>query len=138
LITGDLLVNPITFALGCYPAGWVKTLERMEALEANVIVPGHGEPLKDKTLLRTNLALFRELIQRGADAKARGLDVEKARVEIEGQDSVRALEVAITGDDKSRNQLFDIYTVDWFLHRVYQEQEGPLSDEIAPIPVHGG
>jgi glyoxylase-like metal-dependent hydrolase (beta-lactamase superfamily II) len=138
LITGDLLVNPITFALGCYPTGWVNTLERMEALDADVIVPGHGEPLKDKTLLRTDLALFRELIRRGADAKARGLDVEKARAEIEGQDSVRALQAAITGNDENRNQLFDIYTVDWFLHRVYQELEGPLGDEIAPIPVHGG
>jgi glyoxylase-like metal-dependent hydrolase (beta-lactamase superfamily II) len=138
LITGDLLVNPITFALGCYPTGWVKTLERMEALDAEVIVPGHGEPLKDKTLLRTDLALYRELIRRGADAKSRGLDVEKARAEIEGQDSVKTLQAAITGNDENRNQLFDIYAVDWFLHRVYQELDGPLTDEIAPIPVHGG
>ena len=51
LITGDLLVNPISFALSCYPTGWLHTLEQMDALETSVIVPGHGEPLHDKTLL---------------------------------------------------------------------------------------
>ena len=31
LITGDLLVNPISFALSCYPSGWIRTLERLDA-----------------------------------------------------------------------------------------------------------
>ncbi len=136
LITGDLLINPISFALGCFPTGWLNTLERMETLEADVIVPGHGEPLKDKVLLRTDIALFRELIRRGGEAKARGLDVEQARAEIEGQQPVRELQATITGNDENRNQMFDIYLVDWFLHRVYQELDGPLTDDIAPIPVH--
>ena len=31
LVTGDLLVNPISFALSCYPTGWLQTLERIDA-----------------------------------------------------------------------------------------------------------
>ena len=74
LITGDLLVNPVSFALGCYPTGWLRTLERMDALDASVIVPGHGEPLHDKTLLRANMAVMRELLRerrRCQEARAR-------------------------------------------------------------------
>ena len=38
-------MNPISFALSSYPAGWVKTLEYIDSLDAAIIVPGHGEPL---------------------------------------------------------------------------------------------
>jgi cyclase len=134
LVTGDLLINPITFALGCYPTGWIRTLEQLDRLDATVIVPGHGAPLHDKTLLETHLALLRELVREGKAAKARGLDVEQARAE--AMDSVRDLRIRLTGDDPGLNAAFGVYLVDWFLHRVYDEQNGPLTDDIAPIPAH--
>ncbi|HEV8348166.1 MAG TPA: MBL fold metallo-hydrolase, partial [Vicinamibacterales bacterium] len=40
LIAGDLLVNPISFALSCYPTGWLRTLERLDGLDASGIVAG--------------------------------------------------------------------------------------------------
>jgi cyclase len=132
LLTGDLLINPITFALDCYPAGWISTLERLDRLEATVIVPGHGEPVHDKTLLETHLALLRELSRLGKAARARGLSVERAKAE--AMDSVKDLRVRLTHDDAGLNEAFGIYLVDWFLHRVYDEEEGPLTDDIAPIP----
>jgi hypothetical protein len=42
--------------------------------------------------------------------------------------------VKITGDVPARNAAFRTQLVDWFLHRVYDELAGPLSDDIAPIP----
>ena len=42
--------------------------------------------------------------------------------------------ISITGDDPARNNAFKIYLVDWYLHRVYDELNGPLTDAIAPIP----
>ena len=132
LITGDLLVNPITFTLGSYPAGWIGTLSRLDSLDARVIVPGHGEPLHDKVLLEATLAAARQLRRLGRDAYARGLNVDSARVAI--QDSLRPLMIRITRDDPGLNQQFQIYFVDWFLHRVYDEAAGPLTDSIAKIP----
>ncbi len=132
LVTGDLLINPVTFALGCYPGGWIRTLEGLDRLDATVIIPGHGEPLHDKSLLEAQLALLRALAREGKAARARGLDVEQARAE--ARDSVRDLRTRITGDDPGLNAAFDVYLVDWFLHRVYDEENGPLTDDIAPIP----
>ena len=132
VITGDLLVNPISFALSSYPSGWIKTLEAIDALDASLIVPGHGEPLRDETLLHATLAVFRELVARGAAAKARGLDPDTARAEIMPQ--IKAWMVQITGDAPPANRAFEIQLVDWFLHRVYDELNGPLTDAIAPIP----
>jgi cyclase len=132
VITGDLLVNPVSFALSCYPSGWISTLERIDALDTRVIVPGHGEPLHDKALLRATLAVFRELVTQGRAAKARGLDVDAASAAI--LPSLRPYEQVITKGDTAVASAFRVQLVEWFLHRVYEEAGGALSDAIAPIP----
>lgn len=55
VITGDLLVNPVSFALSSYPTGWLRTLEYIDGLDATLIVPGHGAPLKDKKIGRAHV-----------------------------------------------------------------------------------
>ena len=132
VVTGDLLVNPISFALSCYPAGWLRTLERIDGLEASVLVPGHGEPLHDKRLLRATMETFRELLRRGKESKERGLDPDQARAAI--LPAIKELMVRITGDDPKLNRVFEIQLVDWYLHRVYEELDGALTDEIGRIP----
>jgi glyoxylase-like metal-dependent hydrolase (beta-lactamase superfamily II) len=132
LITGDLLVNPIAYALSSYPTGWLRTLEALDRLDVRVIVPGHGEPLHDKSLLRAHIDVMRELLRAGRDAKARGLDPDQARDEV--LPKLHDLMVKVTGDDPKRNQEFKVYLVDWYMHRVYDELNGPLTDAIAPIP----
>jgi glyoxylase-like metal-dependent hydrolase (beta-lactamase superfamily II) len=132
VITGDLLVNPVSFALSCYPTGWLRTLETIDALDATVIVPGHGEPLHDKSLLRAHMGVMRELLKAGKEAKARGLDPDQARDEVLPR--LHDLMVAITGDDPKVNEAFRVYLVDWYMHRVYDELNGPLTDAIAAIP----
>jgi len=133
VITGDLLVNPISFALSSYPTGWLRTLEHIDGLDATLIMPGHGEPLRDKTLLHATMGVFRELLKQGAAARARGLDPDAARVEI--LPGLHGLRTQITGDVPAANNAFDIQLVDWFLHRVYDELAGPMTDAIAPIPL---
>lgn len=132
LVTGDLLVNPISFALSSYPTTWLTTLEYLDALDAAVIVPGHGGPLRDERLLHATMDVFRVLLREGKAAKAKGIDVDVAR------DLILPLLAdargIITAGDPSRDEPFRIQLVDWFLHRVYEELEGPLSNAIAPIP----
>jgi glyoxylase-like metal-dependent hydrolase (beta-lactamase superfamily II) len=132
LITGDLLVNPISFALSCYPTGWLWTLEKLNALDASMIIPGHGEPLRDKALLQAHMEVFGELLRRGAAAKADGLDPDQAKAAI--LPDLHSLMVKMTHDDAALNDQFRTYLVDWYLHRVYDELNGPLTDDIAPIP----
>ena len=134
VVTGDLLVNPVSYALSSYPTGWIKSLEFIDALDAGIIIPGHGEPLRDEKLLKATLGVFRELVNRGAAAKARGLDPDAARAEI--MPRIKERMVQITGDVPAVNRAFEVQLVDWFLHRVYDELNGPVTDAIAPIPAH--
>jgi glyoxylase-like metal-dependent hydrolase (beta-lactamase superfamily II) len=132
VVTGDLLVNPITFGLSSYPTGWLKTLEGIDRLDATVLVPGHGDPLRDETLLHATMSVLRELLKTGKDAKARGLDPDQAKEEVLPR--LRDAMISMTRDDPKLNDQFRLYLVDWTMHRVYDELNGPLSDAIAAIP----
>jgi glyoxylase-like metal-dependent hydrolase (beta-lactamase superfamily II) len=132
VIAGDLLVNPVTFGLSSYPSGWLKTLEGIDKLDAAILIPGHGEPLRDKALLHATISVLRELLRTGKDAKARGLDADQAKEEVLPR--LHDLMVVMTKDDPKLNDQFTLYLVDWTMHRVYDELNGPLSDAIAPIP----
>lgn len=132
LIAGDLLVNPITFALSCYPTEWLRVLERIDALDAALIVPGHGQPLRDEDLLHATMGLFRELLRQGPAAKSKGLTVKDAAEAI--LPSLEELKRRITRGDPALDQAFRVQLVEWYLQRVYDEQDGPLPDSIAPIP----
>jgi glyoxylase-like metal-dependent hydrolase (beta-lactamase superfamily II) len=132
LLLGDLIVNPITFALSGYPTEWLRVLEGVDALDATTIVTGHGPPLHDKALLRATMEVFRVLLRDGKAAKAKGLDADQAKDAI--FPGLHELMVTITGDRAALNDAFKTQLVDWYLHRVYDELDGPLSDAIAKIP----
>jgi hypothetical protein len=89
-------------------------------------------PLRNKALLRATMDVMRELLKAGKDAKTRGLDPDQAREEV--LPGLRDLMVTITRDDAKANDQFRKYFVDWYMHRVYDELTGPLTDAIAAIP----
>jgi glyoxylase-like metal-dependent hydrolase (beta-lactamase superfamily II) len=132
LLTADVLVNPISFALSSYPAGWIRTLEWIDALNPALLVPGHGEPMNDESRLHATLSILRLLRTLGAAARARGLDAFAAADE--AFPLVREPMLTLTGDNAQLNQAFRSQLVEWFMHRVYDELAGPLTDAIAPIP----
>ena len=129
---GDMIVNPITFALSSFPSEWLRALERLDALPVDVMVTGHGDPLRDRTLLHATMDVFRVLLKEGKAARDRGLDADTAREAI--MPTLQPLMLKIAGDNPGRQAAFRTQLVDWYLHRVYDELAGPLSDAIAPIP----
>ena len=83
LITGDLVVHPVPYTFDGYPAEWSHTLEKMAHLDVNIIVPGHGEVLHDKTYIYFLIDLFETVVrdvneQLSKDAYAKLEDVQKA------------------------------------------------------------
>ena len=76
--------------------------------------------------------VFRVLLREGKAAKAKGLDPDQAKEAI--FPGLHDLMVAITGDKPPLNNAFKSQLVDWYLHRVYEELDGPLTDAISKIP----
>jgi cyclase len=133
VVSGDLLVNPITFALSCYPTEWLHALERLDQLDAAMIVPRHGDPLHDRVLLHATMEVIRTLLSEGKAMKAKGLDADQAKDAI--FPSLSGVMQQITGGNPALVDAFKVQLVDWCLHRVYDELNGPLTDAIAAIPV---
>lgn len=46
LVTGDLVVHPVPYMFSGFPSEYVRTLQALERLEYDVLVPGHGEVLR--------------------------------------------------------------------------------------------
>lgn len=73
LITGDLAFHQRMLPIFDYTdtAGWVDTWHKLEALDADYIIPGHGEPVNDFEALRRYthdyLVYLREEVQRILD-----------------------------------------------------------------------
>ncbi|HEX4932619.1 MAG TPA: MBL fold metallo-hydrolase [Gemmatimonadaceae bacterium] len=134
VVTGDLLINPVTFALFCYPSGWMRSLDAIVALRPALIVPGHGEALRDDALLRQTRALLGREYEVARGLAQRGIPVAAARDSVLADGEVQRLRDLVTGGDASRRESFGVYLVDWYVRRVYDELAGRLDDSIPRIP----
>jgi cyclase len=105
LVTGDLVDNPLPFAYGCDVSGWIDALAKIRAMDADVIVPGHGAVMRNDdrvVLLQEALTSIR---QQARDAVARGETLEQARAGVKLDD----FSGAMAGGSKMKRFLFDQY-----------------------------
>ena len=71
VMTGDILDHPVPYMFGGFPADFPKTLRALREIDANTIVPGHGDVLHDKTYIdqvivmmeSVNAEIRREIVQ---------------------------------------------------------------------------
>ena len=118
LVAGDLVVHPVPYTFGGYPVEWVRTLDKLIAFNAEVIVPGHGEVLRDKEYIRELREMMKRLVDQ-VDAQIR------ANGEATVDDVKKAIDIApfraeIIGDNKAEAPFFD-YAISTFIERAYHE-----------------
>ncbi len=79
VITGDIVVAPIPFGFGSYPAEWIEVLNHIIALDFAVLVPGHG-PIQTDTDYLDNLAVLLDAVRvQAGEAVDLGLDLSQTR-----------------------------------------------------------
>lgn len=61
LAAGDLVTLPVPFLDTANPDGWAAALDRLSRVDAKLIVPGHGEPMKPADVL-TYARAFKALL----------------------------------------------------------------------------
>ncbi|HET8888776.1 MAG TPA: MBL fold metallo-hydrolase [Candidatus Angelobacter sp.] len=127
LVTGDILLSPYPFAIGgTYPAEWLKTLQKFAALEPTVVIPGHGEAETSTDFLRSNIAMFQEVMQQVKDAKAKGMTIEQTLEAVGKQNPDLAAKIGVK--DAETAGAFKAYFLDVFVKRAYQELDGALGE----------
>ena len=126
LITGDILVSPVPFAGGgSYPQEWIQTLQKLNALHVDIIIPGHGDAEGNKTYLRQNLKLFQHVLADVKDAKAKGFTLEQTKAALTANAAAYAADLALPDRLLSA---FKGYFLEVFVNRAYHELEKPLGD----------
>jgi len=64
IAAGDLVVYPVPYAYLGYPSEWAKTLQKIYDMDVEIIVPGHGKVLKDKTYLQKIIAVINTVVEK--------------------------------------------------------------------------
>lgn len=118
LITGDLVVWPIPLiGSTSYPAAYSATMEKLLALPANIIVPGHGPVLRDQEYLKLVSRLLVSLKEQTAAAVARGETLEQTRKSVNLTEFRRSL----AGDSMLKRILFGDYVSGAGVAAAYRE-----------------
>jgi cyclase len=111
LAAGDLVVHPVPYLGGGFPAEFVQTLGRLVALDPLLIVPGHGEllhgtayPRMVAEFLAAVNAQVSAAVYRLGNGSRNLVDIQKA---VEGSLDVAGWRQRFAGDDPDSRDTFD-------------------------------
>jgi cyclase len=79
LAAGDLVVSPYPYGTGSFYGEWLATLQKLAAIDAQIIVPGHGAVEHDKTYVLRLTRLLQTVNTEVAAALHAGLPLEEAQ-----------------------------------------------------------
>lgn len=112
LIAGDIVDNPLPFAYRSNVKGWIAALDEIKKLNPRIIVPGHGEIMRDTQCVDRLRALLVSIRDQTNAAVASGDSLQAVQAKVKVDD----LRAATVGDNKILAFLFD----DFFLKPAIQ------------------
>jgi glyoxylase-like metal-dependent hydrolase (beta-lactamase superfamily II) len=120
VLSGDLVVHPLPYGFGSFPAEWLETLDRLAGLDFLHLVPGHGEIQSDATYLRQLQALIRKIRDDVGAAVRSGASLEAARAAID----LGELADVFTAGDERRRALLDAWLIQPLSLSAFREAKG--------------
>jgi len=114
---GDLLVYPIPFAFESFIADWAQTMERLLALDADIILPGHGPVQRDRRYARLVADILAAATTETRAAVARGLSREETLKTV----TLEAFRVQFVGTNPMLDTAFRRGLVPLLVRQAYAE-----------------
>jgi cyclase len=99
LITGDLVIGPVPYGGDDLTEQWIGSLERLMAIHASVIVPGHGEVEFDNDYMQLEHDLLSSLMAQAYVAATHDDISEQFKKTLD----LSAFKAKIVGDDPDRD-----------------------------------
>ena len=119
LMSGDLLVSPVPFTFDGYPAEWIETLEKLDRLDADVIVPGHGAVMHDKSYLHLVAEMMRSVVAQVQEQLR--LDHDASLDKVKKAVDLNPWVEKFSGGDKNIAEFFNYGIGDKFVELVFNE-----------------
>jgi glyoxylase-like metal-dependent hydrolase (beta-lactamase superfamily II) len=76
--TGDLMESRLAYMGDAFFDEWVATLEALKKLDFALVLPGHGTPFPNKSLITAFQSYLTDLTKQAADLRKQGLSAEQA------------------------------------------------------------
>ncbi len=84
LFAGDIIVQaPIPYTFESWPVTWIETIEQIEKMPLNKIVPGHGPVLNDFSYTKLLREFFGSAILKAEKALAEGLTLNQLKASVD-------------------------------------------------------
>jgi cyclase len=107
LATGDLLDHPVPYMFGGFPVDFVNTLHALLQLDAQTIVPGHGDVLHDKSYIEQTMELMRTVNVEVEKEINEGKSLEETQAELPKRLDVKSWREKFAGNDEDSKGFFD-------------------------------
>lgn len=120
LVAGDIVVSPVPYGFGSYPRDWIDVLGKLKAYDFAILVPGHGEPMRDAAYLERLAALLAEVRRQVGPLAAEGATLKDAQ----GRVDLSAQSRAFTGGDAWRERWFGQYWTQPIVASAMKEAKG--------------
>ncbi|MGK2927864.1 MAG: MBL fold metallo-hydrolase [Lysobacterales bacterium] len=120
LVTGDLVVHPTPYGFYSYPRSWAAVLEGLQALQPRLVIPGHGEVMRDTGYLARLQALMSDVADQAAVAVAAGQSLEDFRETV----NFEAHRAGFTGNDPFLDSRWGVWFTTPIVEAAWNEAAG--------------
>ena len=81
--TGDLMESRLAYMGDAMFDEWITTLDALKQLDFDTVLPGHGVPFHEKSLITAYQSYLRDLIVKVAELRKQGLSAEETALKVD-------------------------------------------------------
>ncbi len=107
LMTGDLMDHPVPYLFGGFPVDFVNTLHALKEIDAQTLVPGHGDVLHDKLYVQQVIDFLSAVNQEVEKEIDDGLSLEEVQQALPKTFAVNTWREKFVGHDQEDSDFFD-------------------------------
>ena len=122
LITGDLVIAPVPYGIDDLTDSFIVSLEKLMAMHAKVVIPGHGEVQFDNAYMQLQHDLLQSLMVQADRAATQSQSVDQFKKTVD----LSAFEKKFVGDDPGKKWGWDNYFYDQAITRAFDIARGAL------------
>jgi glyoxylase-like metal-dependent hydrolase (beta-lactamase superfamily II) len=107
VVSGDLLDHPVPYFFGGFPVEQMQALRTLRGIDAQTIVPGHGDVLHDKTYIDQVIGLIETVTTEVGREINQGKRLAEVQDSVPKAVAVDELKQQFAGNDQENRDFFD-------------------------------
>ncbi len=119
LMSGDIVVAPSPFGFGSFPSDWIETIGKVKAIDFETLIPGHGEPMRNREYLDKLIAAITDVRAQVGPLANAGVPLEEVSKKVDFTKSI-----ALFGDTPRIQRNAQTLFFDPMIPNAYKEALG--------------